>query len=351
MSKKSSVGKRLFLILRIAVAVGLITWVFMKFVDVRQFADLARRTDRKLLILGLCTELLPIGFTTLRWHLLLRPVGLRQSFFRTLHFTYLGLFFNNFLVGLTGGDLVKAFLIARGSDRKAGAVLTVFVDRLIGLVTLAGIAAAACATRFSSEEFRVAAAITWGFLGAFTLFCLVYFNRRLRTLQFVRRLRRVLPGRRILVELDAAGRAYRGKWALLAAAAALSIASHASSLIGAWAFSHALGFPIPLVDILVYVPVIMMIVSIPVSVGTWGVGEAAFIGFFRKVGMPEATAVALSLLVRLGQAFWTLPGALFLVLDAGERKAVQEAEKEAEAEEEKDVDDGDPTSGPPAGHP
>ena len=127
--KRASWGKRVFLIVRIAVGAGLLWFVFHKFIKVEELRDLAKRTDRFLLILGLVTELLPIFITTLRWQILLRPVEIRLGYLRTLHFNYLGLFFNNFLVGLTGGDLVKAILIARGTGRRAAAVLTVFVDR------------------------------------------------------------------------------------------------------------------------------------------------------------------------------------------------------------------------------
>src|SRR5204862_202570 len=147
--------------------------VFHKFVKIDQLKEMARKTDRTLLILGLATEMVPVFVTTWRWQVLLRPVGLRLGFLRVFHYNYLGLFFNNFLVGMTGGDLVKAILIARGSDRRAAAALTVFVDRLIGLVVLAAIAGAACVTRLGDPKFRVAGAIVWGFLGSFTLFCLV----------------------------------------------------------------------------------------------------------------------------------------------------------------------------------
>lgn len=328
--KRASWGRRLFLVARILVAAGLLWWVFHKFIKVDEIRDLARRTDRGLLVLGLVTELLPIFVTTLRWQLLLRPVEIRLGYLRTLHFNYLGLFFNNFLVGLTGGDVVKAILIARGTDRRAAAVLTVFVDRLLGLVTLAGIAGIACFARLGNRDFVVAAAIVWGFLGSFAVFCLLYFNRRLRAAQWVRRLRRRLPGRRILIELDDAGRAYRGQWGILTAAFALSVLGHAASIGGAFILARALGSQVALVDVLIYFPVVMMIASVPVSIGTWGVGEAAFVGFFRKVGMPEATAVGLSLLVRLSQMLWTLPGGLLLAIDPAERKAVKEAEAEAE---------------------
>ncbi|MEK7468189.1 MAG: lysylphosphatidylglycerol synthase transmembrane domain-containing protein [Planctomycetota bacterium] len=329
--KRSSWRKRLFLLVRLAVGVGLLWWVFHKFIKVEEIRDLARRTDRGLLILGLVTELLPIFITTFRWQLLLRPVEIRLGFLRTLHFNYLGLFFNNFLIGLTGGDLMKAILIARGTDRRAAAVLTVFVDRLVGLVTLALIAGLACFARLGNRDFLVAAAIVWGFLASFALFCLVYFNRRLRSAQWVRRLRRRLPGREILIELDDAGRAYRGQWGVLSGAFALSVFGHAASIGGAFILARSLGSTVSLVDVLIYFPVVMMIASVPISIGTWGVGEAAFVGFFRKVGMPDATAVGLSLLVRLSQALWTLPGGLLLAIDPAERKAVKEAEEEAKS--------------------
>lgn len=328
----SSWKKRVFTVVRLLVAAGLLWFVFHKFIKVDEIREMAKRTDRRLLWLGLVTELLPIFVTTFRWQLLLRPVGLRLGFLRVLHFNYLGLFFNNFLIGLTGGDLVKAILISRGTDRRAAAALTVFVDRLIGLVVLAGIAGVACFARLGNRDFLVAAAIVWGFLGSFALFCLVYFNRRLRAAQWIRRLRRALPGRGILIELDEAGRAYRGQWAILTGAVLLSIAGHAASIAGAFLLARALGATVALVDVLIYFPVVMMIASVPISIGTWGVGEAAFVGFFRKVGMPETTAVGLSLLVRLSQMIWTLPGGILLAIDPAERKAVKEAEKEAEKE-------------------
>lgn len=328
--------KRVFLLARFVVAAGILWFVFYKFIKVEELREMARRTDPVLLSLGLVVELLPIFITTFRWQLLLRPVGIRLGFLRTLHFNYLGVFFNNFLVGLTGGDLVKAILVARGSDRRPAAVLTVFVDRLVGLVVLAAIACVACLFRLSDpaqrRDFLPAALIVWGFLGSFVLFCALYFNRRLRAAQWVRRLRRRLPGRKLLIELDDAGRAYRGRWGVLGGAVALSVAGHAASIGGAFLLARALGSTVALVDVLILFPVVMMIASIPVSVGTWGTSEAAFVWFFQKVGMPEVTAVSLSFLVRLSQLLCSLPGGLFLLFSPGERSAVKEAGKEAERE-------------------
>jgi hypothetical protein len=48
----------------------------------------------------------------------------------------LGYFFNTFLPGTVGGDLVKAAAVAREQSRRATAVATVVMDRIIGLWSL-----------------------------------------------------------------------------------------------------------------------------------------------------------------------------------------------------------------------
>ncbi|MCD6406216.1 MAG: flippase-like domain-containing protein, partial [Planctomycetes bacterium] len=78
---------------------------------------------------------------SLRWKSLLGAQGIRIGFWRTLELTYLGLFCNNFMPGLTGGDVVKAYYASKlTSTKKTNAVVTVFLDRLIGLVMLGAVA-------------------------------------------------------------------------------------------------------------------------------------------------------------------------------------------------------------------
>jgi glycosyltransferase 2 family protein len=71
-----------------------------------------------------------------RWHILMRAQDLpitRSSAFRI---GLLGFFFNTFLPGSVGGDIVKAAAVAREQSRRAAAVATVVMDRIIGLWSL-----------------------------------------------------------------------------------------------------------------------------------------------------------------------------------------------------------------------
>jgi hypothetical protein len=80
----------------------------------------------------------PVTFimVSARWALLLRVLGIYISNSRTFVLTMVGLFYNNFLPGSTGGDLVKAAYAAKNTPKRTQVVLSVFIDRVIGLVAL-----------------------------------------------------------------------------------------------------------------------------------------------------------------------------------------------------------------------
>lgn len=84
----------------------------------------------------------------LRWRLLVRMLGLEFSLSDSLRLGFLGFIMNFFSLGAVGGDLFKAVLVAREQPgRRAEAVATVIVDRVIGLFALMLLASAAVCIR------------------------------------------------------------------------------------------------------------------------------------------------------------------------------------------------------------
>ncbi len=72
-----------------------------------------------------------------RWQLLLRVQDIRLGNYHALWITASGMFFNAFLIGATGGDVLKAWYAAEAAPQnKARAVLSIAVDRLIGVTGL-----------------------------------------------------------------------------------------------------------------------------------------------------------------------------------------------------------------------
>ena len=71
-----------------------------------------------------------------RWWLLLRTQGVHISIWTAIRLHFLGLFYNNFMPGSLGGDLIRAWYVTKHTDqRRFEAALSVFVDRLVGFTS------------------------------------------------------------------------------------------------------------------------------------------------------------------------------------------------------------------------
>jgi uncharacterized membrane protein YbhN (UPF0104 family) len=85
------------------------------------------------LIGGFVLYCLAAALTMVRWYLLVRALDLHLTLRDAFRFGLIGVFFNSFLPGAVGGDIIKAAVLARGQSRRTAAVATVIMDRLIAL--------------------------------------------------------------------------------------------------------------------------------------------------------------------------------------------------------------------------
>ena len=93
--------------------------------------------DRTALLLSLVFMGLTLVLGVCRWRMVLRVQGLDLSPGRATEISFVAHFFNSFMLGSTGGDLLKAYYAARETHhKKAEAVVTVIVDRLLGLFAM-----------------------------------------------------------------------------------------------------------------------------------------------------------------------------------------------------------------------
>ncbi len=88
---------------------------------------------------GLCGLLCAgvVASQYVRWYVLVRALDLPFTLRNAFRLGMVGTFYNTFLPGAIGGDLVKAFFIAKDQpNRRAAAVSTVVADRALGLFGL-----------------------------------------------------------------------------------------------------------------------------------------------------------------------------------------------------------------------
>jgi len=250
-----------------------------------------------------------------RWWYLLKKVGIPVPFREAFRLTFIGFFFSSAMPGMTGGDLVKGFYIARHAKQaRVRAFMSVLVDRVIGVFALGVLAGVVLLPNLGDTRFHVPAVIVFSFLGAAFVMGAVFLSKRLRRLIHFDGLIHRLPFSKAFIEIDRAIIIYRDHPRPVALAILISLANHVSLVIMAIGIGHAIGIRIPLYQYFMLYPVCLMMASIPLLPGGWGVREASFQAFFGMVGVAATQAVALSILVGLSLLLWSLLGGVLFLL-------------------------------------
>lgn len=85
------------------------------------------------LLAGVALITISFLLTILRWYFLVRAQDLPFTVPDAMRLGLIGFFFNSFLPGSVGGDIIKAAFLAREQSRRTVAVATVIMDRVIAL--------------------------------------------------------------------------------------------------------------------------------------------------------------------------------------------------------------------------
>ena len=133
-------SKTLITILKYAASIGLLSWLIYSRRE--QFSAFIEQ-DKNLswLALALVTMTAAFMLSYLRWKVLANAIRLDLTIKEAIKLGFIGAFFNVVAFGVVGGDSLRAFYAARTKkDRVAEAILSVFIDRAIGLMVMFGFA-------------------------------------------------------------------------------------------------------------------------------------------------------------------------------------------------------------------
>ena len=290
------------------------------------FFTYLKQTNPFWLCLGALAFFTVVMFSAFRWHWLVNSQKLSLNVKQAIRLTWIGVFFNNFVPGQTGGDLVKAYYIAKNSpQQRLTAVLTVLADRIIGLSAL--IVVSLVTVTFFFDRFKEIAITLWVGLILGGLITIALLKRSVRRKLGLSALVKKLPPKITdkIYTLDTAIRQYQDHKNGLLFWWFLSIVNHVINVLGIYALSRSINMGIPAVEFLALVPVIFIVSAIPIAPNGWGIGEALFGNLFGQYGatyLPNSAnaqqimstrGVALSILFRIMSMCMSLIGGLFLL--------------------------------------
>lgn len=268
--------KILISVFQLIVTVCLLIWVFHDPHQRAQMKHALAVADYWWVLGGIAAYLVVEGAAAVRWYILLRVQNIHLSWPRLSGLFMIGMFYNQFLPGGTGGDIIKSYLLLKETGgKKAGPLLAVVFDRLIGLVALVTITGTLVTLRFDLLS-RTADTrrLLW--------FLLVVLGVSISSLlaSFVvsgfnlfHLLPQKFPGREKLIEISAAYQLYARHWFATLLAFGASVVAHLATFSTFLCVAYAFHTGVKLVDFFSVLPIERTLTALPISFAGVGLRE------------------------------------------------------------------------------
>ncbi len=317
---KKKIRKTLILAAKLIVAAALLALVISKVhwsnytgpdgIERQGFATTITQADPYLLAAAFVCFLLPLFILAFRWWYLLRLQKIEISLREVVRLTFLGTFFNYVVPGSVSGDLVKAYYAAKHTDRKVAVLVSVFIDRALGLLEFVLLPAVVIAVMYAvgadgTDRLGTPAIIVSAVLTVTVVTLAVLLSGRLRRFLRVGKIVSRLPMQRYITLAGEAVGLYGRRPAALAKAVGITFFGQTVFVIGIMLSAWSLGLDIAWYQFFLYIPIIYIIASVPITPGGVGLVELLYVAFF-DVGASEVLALALT--VRLIPMLCSLPG-------------------------------------------
>ncbi len=267
----------------------------------------------------------------LRWWYLLRVLDIHITPWQAIKLMFLGQFFNQVVPGTVGGDLVKAYYVARESDKKAAVLVSAFVDRLLGLAELTCLAGIMILVVMVTgiqpfEKIRLAAIVTACVLVLLTGMVLFLLSRRFRKLFHLQKIYKRLPIAHHFEQAGDAARLYRTRIGKLLKAVGITVSAHIPFIGSIWLLGVSLGIDAPWYMYFLFVPVIYTLGAAPITPGGVGLIEGFYLLFFAGYA-EDGTLFGLALIARMLPVICALPGSI-VALKAPRLPSSEDVEEE-----------------------
>ncbi len=300
---------------RLAIAAALVGYLLFRSDPGAVWHELAHASTAPLLV-AIALVLLDRAIMAYRWFVLLRPLEgeTLPPFGTILRIFFISTFVGTFLPASVGADVVRAYSLATHGVPTADSMASVFVDRMLGvlsvlLMALVGITLARDLA--TDRSVLLAVGVT---SAACAVAAVMIFSETADAL--AERLIARLPwaaARRVAGSLFVAVRRYAAHHGALGNVLAGSIAVQVLRIVQAYYLGLAIGVNQPLLTYFALIPLILLIMFLPITANGIGTSQAMFVWLFSKVGTPPAESFALSILfVALG-IVGNIPGAVFYI--------------------------------------
>lgn len=284
---------------KLLVSTGLLVWIIQR-ADLTEVLISIREADLRLVAAAFGLNMVGWAISVLRWRVLLRAATVDVRFAVLLQSHLSGIFFNNLLPSMVGGDTLRMYDSWRWGAGKAGAVAVIAVDRLMGVLAL--LLFAVVALMLAPQIIRELPLLPlWVGLGAAGVLGLAAFSL-LPLSGFRRRAEPWLDGlpgivQHPIAKASGALQTYRDDRGALRKAFGLSMLLQLNVILHFWFIARAMDLPVGLLALFLIIPISLAVMTIPLSVNAVGIRENVFAFFLAFYGVGASGALAFAWIV------------------------------------------------------
>ena len=297
------------ILLKTLVSGGLIVWLLSQ-IDMGKVWIVIQDLHGGILALVLGVIWITLLAIAKRWQLVVRLGGIKAPLSNLTEATFIGAFFNQFLPSSVGGDFFRILAVRRYGASLNSAVTSVFMDRLFGFISLGVL----CLLVIPAEgQVLLDSDLKWPFL--VTLFLLAgVFGGGLLLLLIPKHWHSYTLIRpfRYVIEMAQGALYQKGLFFFMLMS---SLMASILVILGLQILMIAFDIPLTWGQGAAILPVVMLLTSLPISFAGWGLREGAIIIALGVYGVPQETALALSLIYGVLHLISAVPGLILWVLE------------------------------------
>ncbi|PSM47920.1 lysylphosphatidylglycerol synthetase [Chroococcidiopsis sp. CCALA 051] len=263
-----------------------------------------------------------------RWQVVLWSSGHSAPMSSLLSSYFAGMFLNIFLPGALGGDVYRVYRVAQSTKDSEVALVSVFLERFTGLAALSGLAVIGLVPAFKLigrwDILLLFTACVGSLVGAVLLIAspklLIWAEPWL--IKF--RLSAVAAR---FAKIQILLRTFAQHRQALLLSMGLSLLLQLAIVYYHYIVAHQLNIPISYLELLVFIPIIVVVTLLPISLGGIGLKEGLWAYLFSRIGLSVEQALLLSLTITVLGWMLSLPGAVVLLLDSTGFQQVRQGNK------------------------
>lgn len=309
--------KKLAFPAKLVFSLCLLAYVYRK-VDLQAFGNVLRQINPWMLIPINILLFTNTVISVIKWQMLLKADDVHVPLKTLLASYYIGFFFNVFLPSNIGGDSYRVYHLARSRSKAAEGFASVFAERFTGFLALIfnGFLFSLIGFRYLPNPRMLilpAALFSGMMLTVVVLFAKDFVLGMMRLFQVHRLPKLYRFGEQVLDSIQT----YRNDRPLLAKTMAISFAFQFIAIAAIWLIGVTLRINAHFVHYCIFVPLIMILEVLPISIYGVGVRDAGYVYFFTQVGVWREQALSLSMLFVIMSLFYALAGGIVFLARKG----------------------------------